>query len=68
MLQQDCIIAKGTTGLNPDTTDYNDEKAIKRWLSKHPEKKKPSVERQNINKENIKKALKARGIMSDEVS
>jgi len=44
MLQQNCIVAKGTTGLNPDTTDYNNEKAVKKWLTGHLEVKPRSKE------------------------
>lgn len=55
MLQQDCVIGRGIEGLNPDVTDYNDERAINRWLEKHPKKKELSVEEQNILNEKMKK-------------
>jgi hypothetical protein len=48
MLQRNCIIGKGISGLDPDETDIDDERAVTNWLKKHPEKKEISAERKEI--------------------
>ena len=42
MLCCNCIITTSTEGLDPDKTDYQDERAVKNWLRIHPEKRKLS--------------------------
>jgi len=44
MFQQNCIIAKGIVGLDPDIVDYNDKKVVANWLKKHPAMKQLSEE------------------------
>ena len=49
MLERNCVITVATEGLDPDKSDLDDERALKDWLSKHPEKRKLSdVERAEI--------------------
>lgn len=42
MLEQNCVITVATEGLDPDKTDIDDSKAVRRWLKQHPEKRKIS--------------------------
>ena len=44
MLERDCMIKKGITGIDPDGTDSEQEAAEKAWLEKHPAKKPISEE------------------------
>ena len=44
MLERDCMIKKGITGIDPDGTDSEREAAEKAWLEKHPVKKPISEE------------------------
>ena len=44
MLERDCMIKKGITGIGPDGTDSEREAAEKTWLEKHPAKKPISEE------------------------
>ena len=46
MLERDCMIKKGITGIDPDGTDAEREAAEKVWLEKHPAKKPISGETQ----------------------
>ena len=46
MLERDCMIKKGITGIDPDGTDSEREAAEKAWLEKHPVKKPISEETQ----------------------
>jgi len=39
MLERDCMIKKGITGIDPDGTDSDREMAEKAWLEKHLAKK-----------------------------
>lgn len=44
MLSHNCQIKGGITGLDPDTTDIDDSRAVKKWLMAHPEKREISEE------------------------
>ena len=44
MLERDCMIKKGITGIDPDGTDSDREMAEKAWLEKHSAKKLISEE------------------------
>jgi len=44
MLECDCMIKKGITGIDPDGADSEREAAEKAWLEKHPAKKPISEE------------------------
>lgn len=44
MLQQNCIIGKGISGLDPDHDIKDMEKDEAKWLKEHPEKRKLSEE------------------------
>ena len=46
MLERDCMIKKGITGIDPDSTDLERKAAEKTWLEKHPTKKPVSKEMQ----------------------
>jgi hypothetical protein len=48
MLSRNCKISAGIEGLDPDKTDYQDERAVKDWLKKHPVKKEISSERKEF--------------------
>lgn len=51
MLSHNCVITVATEGLNPDTTDYQDKTALKKWLKQHPKKREVSEEeRENRRK------------------
>jgi hypothetical protein len=39
MLERDCMIKKGITGIDPDSTDLERKATEKVWLEKHPRKK-----------------------------
>ena len=39
MLNQNCIITVATEGLDPDNNNLDDNKATKKWLRDHPEKR-----------------------------
>lgn len=49
MLEHDCMIKNGISGIDPDSTGVNDSSALKMWFEEHPKKRE-------INEEEREKA------------
>jgi hypothetical protein len=64
MLSRNCIITAATEGLDPDFNDLDDNKAIERWLSSHPEKRLKSESELEILKKRFSEYRQ--GFTSDE--
>ncbi len=58
MLCRNCVITAATEGLDPDETDFDDSRAVKKWLDRHPEKRVFSAEERKKIGERLGKSLK----------
>lgn len=58
MLDRNFIITAATEGLDPDKTDYQDDRAVKNWLRKHPEKKEKTETEKEILRNRLLKYRK----------
>ncbi len=57
MLCRNCIIQRNIEGLDPDNTGFKDEKALKKWLNRHPEKRKWTEEEKRELASRFKKTV-----------
>lgn len=57
MLERNCKITKGITGLDPDLTIDKEEREVEKWLKKHPEKKEKTKEEKDEIRNRLNQGL-----------